>query len=203
MRVTEVTRERKHLVKIVTDEQAFCIDEETFAASGVKIGDCIDTERVGELMNRSAVTRAKNKALWLLSQREYSKKQLTDKLMPDFGFEAVSEALEILSLAGAVDDERYARLYARELSQFRGLSSRGVVYELIRRGIDRQTADEVTAELDCDDALSALKLIRLKYANFENDDKVKRRMYAALGRKGYGFDSINKAVSMFAGEEYD
>src|SRR5690606_12135201 len=70
---------------------------------------------------------------WLL-QREYPRDE-------------VEATLVRLTASGLLNDEEYARAYARSRSSGRGYGTRRIAAELARRGIARSVVDRVLAEL--------------------------------------------------------
>lgn len=202
MVITEITGAKNHLCKICFDnsEDVF-LDKETVAKNALKAGLLIDEERLEELKYESALARATSKAMWLLSRREYSQKEMIFRLKRDkFDENAIFEAVKTLADAGVIDDERFAYNYAYSLKMNRKLGYRAIVTELIRKGVSREMAEEYAAQFSQDDTDDAVKIIKLKYATFSTDEKVKRRMIAALQRKGYNYDAIKHAMEMFEGD---
>ena len=183
MVISEITGAKNHLCKICFDksEDVF-LDKETVAKNALKAGLFVDEERLEELKYESALARATSKAMWLLSRREYSQKEMIFRLKRDkFDENAIFEAVKTLADAGVIDDERFAYNYAR-------------------KGVSREMAEEYAAQFSQDDTDDAVKIIKLKYADFLTDEKVKRRMIAALQRKGYNYDVIKHAIEMFEGD---
>lgn len=202
MVITEITGAKNHLCKICFDksEDVF-LDKETVAKNALKAGLFVDEERLEELKYESALARATSKAMWLLSRREYSQKEMIFRLKRDkFDENAIFEAVKTLADAGVIDDERFAYNYAYSLKMNRKLGYRAIVTELIRKGVSREMAEEYAAQFSQDDTDDAVEIIKLKYATFSTDEKVKRRMIAALQRKGYNYDAIKHAIEMFEGD---
>ena len=96
-----------------------------------------------------------------------------------------------------VNDERFARQYARKLLLEKRMARRAAVFELTRKGIDRATAEAVLEEIDVDPRENIRAVLDKKYRSLQ-DEKTKRRAVAALQRLGYGWDDIRAVL-----EEYD
>ena len=195
MVITDIIGAKNHLFKVKFGEESVFLDKETVAKNALKVGHNIDEERLEELKYESELTRATSKAMWLLSRREYSKKEMIFRLKRDkFDENAVFEAVKTLADAGVIDDERFAYNYAYNLKMNRKLGYRAMVTELIIKGVSREIAENYAEQFSPDDVSDAVEIIRLKYAGFRADEKVKRRMIAALQRKGYSYDVIKRAV---------
>lgn len=204
MEILEIKPPYKHKCKIVTTVGEMVLNVDTVQQYGLKKGVILTKEQADGLAVHSEYTSALSKGSWLLSQRDYTKKGLFDKLKPDFGDDAAEYAVEKLQEVGALDDERYARLYAEYSVEYKGLSRRAVEQELRKKGIDRETARAAADELDFNEVESAVGLIKSKYADYRRDEKIYRRMTAALVRRGFSYSTINEAVRSIEDErEYE
>ena len=201
MIITDVVPKRKRLSALYIDgEFALKIDTETFLSSRFKIGGEITDEELKELIDASNEKRAKEKALWLISYRDHSKKELSEKLRRDSDDEAAHKAVERMEELGLIDDEKYARRYAEELINVKHLSVRGARYKLTEKGIDRELADEILEELDPDPREHIATIIERKYKKALPDEKGKRRAVAALQRMGYSWSDINAVIGEYEEE---
>ena len=92
MRITDLKPAKKALTLVYIDgEYAMKLDTVTLAENGITVGYVLDDEELKELIEKSDYKRAKEKALWLISGRDYSKKQLMDKIKKDSSEEIAEE----------------------------------------------------------------------------------------------------------------
>ena len=198
MKVTEIRPRRKGLSALFIDgEFAMALDTQTLLEQRIDVGKELDDEQLHELIALSNERRAKEKALWLISYRSHSKKELRDKIRRTCDADAADKAVERMEELGLVNDEDFARRYAEQLLYGKRLSKRAAFYELRRKGIDQATAEEVLAELDVDVHEQIRALIEKKYRNI-NDEKIRRRAVAALQRLGYGWEDIKAVLEEYA-----
>ncbi len=198
MIITDVVPKRRKLSALYIDgEFALKIDTEAFLSSRFKIGEEITDEELKELIEASNEKRAKEKALWLISYRDHSKKELEDKLRRDSDEESAHKAVERMEELGLIDDEKYARRYAEELINVKHFSVRAARYKLTEKGIDRELADEILGKLDPDPREHIAIILERKYRNSITDEKVRRRAVAALQRMGYGWSDINAVIGEY------
>ena len=198
MKITEIRPRRKGLSALFIDgEFAMALDTQTLLEQRIDVGRELDDEELHELITLSNERRAKEKALWLISYRSHSKKELRDKIRRTCDAEAADKAVERMEELGLVNDEDFARRYAEQLLYGKRLSKRAAFYELRRKGIDQATAEEVLAELDVDVHEQIRALIEKKYRNI-NDEKIRRRAVAALQRLGYGWEDIKAVLEEYA-----
>ena len=151
MKITEIKPRRKRLSAVYIDgEFAVSLDTQTLIENRFDVGREIDDEDLHEIIKLSNERRAKEKALWLLSYREHSKKELEDKIRRTADEDSAQKAVDRMEELGLVDDERFARHYAEKLLNSKHMSKRGIAFELTRKGIDKETAEQLCDELDID-----------------------------------------------------
>lgn len=198
MTVTAIEPKKKGLCALYIDgEFAFKVDTETVLSMRIDVGNEISDEKLHELVKNSDTKRAKDKAMWLISYRDYSKRELIEKVAKDSSTEAAQKAVERLLELGLVDDERYARRYAHDLIFIKRLSPVGAVRKLTEKGIDRDLAREVVDEIDVDTNDNITAIISKKYAKNLYDEKGRRRCVNGLLRLGYSYSDIKHALSQF------
>lgn len=204
MLVTAVEPRRKSLSALYIDgEFAMKLDTETLLINHIKAGVEISDEQLHQLIEDSNNKRAKEKALWLISYRDHSKKELIDKIKRTSSEESAVAAVERLTELGLVNDEAYARRYYKELTQgSKHLSPRGARYKLMEKGIDRDLIDIIVEETDIDEREQIRTIINSKYRNFNADEKSKKRTVSALQRKGFRWEDIKSVMEDYEEEDY-
>lgn len=202
MRITNIEEKKKGLSAVYIDgEYAMRLDSFTLAKAGIKIGAEIDDDALCELISESNLSRAKEKALYLLEYRSRSRKELVEKLRPLYGSEAAETAAEKMVQLGLVDDESFARNFAEELFQRKKYAPKRVAYELSKKGIDRETADEVIEELAPDLEEQLRELLETKFRNRLSDANSRRKTANALAALGYSYYDINSVLSEYEDDE--
>lgn len=204
MRITAVEPRRKGLSALYIDGVfAMKLDTEVLIASRFDVGREITDEELHDCIGASDSKRCKDKALWLISFRDHSRRELIDKLRRDYSEECCEKAVGRLEELGLVDDERFARRYTEDLINLKHLSERGVRQKLREKGIDRELIDEVLGEFDVDEEEQIRTIIEKKYARSLSDEKGRRRCVNALARLGFGFSDIKSVLSEYTDtEEY-
>ena len=128
MELTAAEPRRKGLTQLYIDgEAAVKVDAEIFLLSKLKPGDQLTDEELHELIQASDARRAKEKALYLLEHRNHSKKELTEKIARTAASrEAAQAAADHMEELGLVDDQAFARSYAKGASAGKaGASAKG------------------------------------------------------------------------------
>ena len=209
MLITAVEPRRKAMCALYIDgEYVMNLDARTVIENRFDVGREIDDEELHEIIRLSNERRAKEKALWLISYRDHSKKELTDKIKRTCDEESAEKAVERMEELGLVNDENFARRYAEQLLFSKHNAPRGAVRQLVQKGIDRELAEEIIESGKADlislgrqsicDGIRAV--IDRKYKNI-NDEKIRRRAVAALQRLGYGWDDIKTVLREYTEED--
>lgn len=201
MRLTDISRTKRGYIALFLDgEFAFSIAPEAFAASGLRVGGTVDEERLAELRDDAELKKAKDKALTLLSYKEYTSAELEKRLKGYTSEEAAVQAVERMTELGLLDDADYAERYARDLAERRGFGERRIRMEMRQKGLPPEAIEEAVSRLETDPVGRARELLEKKYPLWQEDERVKRRAYGALARRGFGPDDIRRAM---ADMEYD
>lgn len=195
MRIDDVQRRRGSLVQLVLDgSPPLSLTGKPLRSPLMRWGSSLSEEQWVALKKESKTRRAWDKALYLLSLRDYARAQLQRKLEREAGSELARETVERLERAGLLNDGAYARRLARDMVERRHFSRRRTLQELTARGLDRETAEEAVEELEPDDAEQALELLRKKRYNELSDPDTRRRAASALARAGFGWDAVRCAM---------
>ena len=202
MEITAIERRRKSFSALFLDgEFVMNIDTETLLKSGYRVGQAITDEQLHTLLLDSNARRANEKAVYLLEHRSHSKKELVEKISRTSSMEAAQAAADRMEELGLVNDEEYARRYAHELLERKGLAKSRAVFELTRKGIDRELAEELVEELAEEDPEEKIReIIQRKYLRCLSDEKGMRRTVQGLQRMGSRYEAIRSALREFLEE---
>lgn len=185
---------------LVDGEYYFTVDKAYFAVMGIYQGKEVDREELALLGERAEKRRAYNCAVGYLSRRDHSASELLLKLRQKGYKETAEYAVEKLQSEGYVDDERFARMYLRELINIKKYGKRRVEQELYRKGVEREIISLVLEEAEFgEDELC--DLINRKYLRCLSDEKGIKKTVASLMRMGYSFGEIRSALKRFAEED--
>ena len=187
-------------IHVSVDEQyAFTVDEVYFYSLNLKENTELTVEELGEITLKAGERRAYNYAVSLLSRREHTVKEIVEKLKRKGYGQFADKTTDRLMNEGYLSDERFAKLYVRELINLKGYGRRRIKDELFRKGISRETADEVLAETEFPD--SRLRdVIEKKYLRYLNNEKGIQKTINALLRLGYSYSEIRDALREIADE---
>ncbi len=198
MTITAIEPKRKGLSALYIDgEFALKLDTEVLLSHRIDVGAEIDDEKLKAVIDASNIKRAKDKAMWLISYRDHSKRELIDKVAKDSSRDAALKAVDRLEELGLINDERFAKRYAQELINTKHLSPVGAVRKLVEKGIDRDLARDTVDALDCDIDENITAIIDKKYSGKLSDEKGRRRCVNGLMRLGYSYSDIKSALRQY------
>ena len=191
---------RRRLVYI-NGEQAFALYSTEVRRYGIAEGKALAQE---ELLDKRAVKRA----MYLLQAKDYTEKELTEKLQRDFyPQESVEGALAYVRHFGYLSDERFAQMYV----QFKGQKKSRKQIELFlqKKGISRELIDQACEEYYGQNEDSELEQIlvqmrRKAAGKLPLSYEEKMKLMGSFYRKGFQSDSIKKALDIVVSEcEHD
>lgn len=204
MQITAIEPRKKGLSALYIDgEFAMKLDTEVLLAHRFDVGREIDDEALHDCVLDSQLKRCKDKAMWLISYRDHSRRELFDKLKKDYPEDVAEAAVTRMEELGLINDASYARRYTSDLIHVKHLSERGIRQKLYEKGIDRDLIDEILDETGLDESEQIRAVIEKKYARGLDDEKIRRRAVNALQRLGFGYGSIKSVLNEYTDiEEY-
>jgi len=133
----------------------------------------------------------------LLAYRDRSENELYERLLrKGFSGKIAGDTVSYLRNKGLIDDLRFAEVLKRDAIERKFLGQKGIRKYLISKGISREMAD---AFLEDDDVEfhTAIKFIekKIRCMQIMDKDRLKRKLMGMLARRGFSFDTINKAMS--------
>lgn len=205
MELTAAEPRRRGLIQLYLDgEAAVKLDAQVFLQAGLKLGDQLTDQELFELIQASDARRAQEKALYLLEYRNYSKRELTEKIARTAASrEAAQAAAGRMEELGLIDDRRFGEDYARELFSRKGYGARRAAQELRRKGLDQELVQELVEKYGTPEQSgeNIRRVLEKKYPGWREDEKVRRRAFAALQRLGYSYQEVREAMGQ--GEDWE
>ena len=165
----------------------------------LKEGMNIPEEAVEEITEANEFRKARERGLYLLDGRDYSFRELYDKLTANYSEDISLRVCKNLAELRLINDRRYAELRARELFEIKRVGMFKAKMELRRRGI----SDEIIAEViepysDEEDTFARLEeLVEKKYERYLTSEKGVNKVKSALLRQGYSYDEIRAVLDLY------
>jgi len=179
---------------------------------GLRVGLEIESSVIEKLVAADEVTRAKQRALDLLREAKehaaakktervpevYTKSEIRRQLAHHgFSTDTVATALAELIQSGHIRDRKYAENWVvrRQKSNPRGKTL--LKHELVKKGIDKETVEQVVAAIDTEEETKiALRIARKRARQYRRlpNHVAKRRLHGFLARRGFGTDIVRQVL---------
>lgn len=147
---------------------------------------------------RGSDDKARLYALKLLSYRGRSIKELEERLRrKGFPKTVISSTINYLKHTGLVNDRTLAEALKRDAMSTKLLSQYATKKFMMKRGIPKEIVDDLFIAGERKEIENAKCLIdrKLKTMKQYPAEKIKRRLYDLLLRKGYSFETIKTVLS--------
>lgn len=196
-RIEEISKSRYRVC--IGEEQAFVLYRGELRSFQIREGEEVSREDYERITGELLPKRAKLRAMNLLKAREYTVKQLYDKLKAGgYPESAINLALDYVEHFHYTDDLRYATAFLRANGEKR--SRRRMEQDLLGRGIGRETLErawsaweEESGSQDEEAMIQAL-LAKKGFVRESADLRQRQKLYGFLVRKGFPADLARRAV---------
>ena len=175
------------------------IHRDIVTAVGLKRGDSISGEEANDLIYKNDRRRARERALYLITARDYSYGGLYGKLEENYPEEICRDVCDEMARRGLICDREYAEKLCRHLFEVKKLGWYRVRQEMRFKGLTDDIIEEVMEEFGENDDLFARleKLVEDKYERYLTDWKGVNKVKNALARRGYSYDEINEVIDLY------
>lgn len=153
-------------------------------------------EELGKWLDTEEKKQAKNKALQLLTGRNYPTQVLRRKLcLKGFSDRIVQETVEWVLQLGYVNDSEYLRSAIRQ-QQERGHGRRAILWKLRLRGFSEEAIEKEMKEMmPLAVQKETLRKVIAKFRLSMEPSKRKKTVMALL-RRGFDIETINEAIKI-------
>lgn len=172
------------------------IDRKTWEDSGFSKSSALTTDELSALLSLSSYNRSKSRALWLLSRKDYSKKELLKKLKDVADEETNRQVIDRLEELGLLDDEKFSDALARQYCGIRNYPIQQALRKMQEKGIDREQALASLQKNDANDMASALVFLKKKCYTHLLEYEKKQKIIRSLLLKGFRYSSVKEAIAI-------
>jgi len=175
---------------------AFSLSIPVASMAGLHEGQELTSKEVEKLQNDDLLHRSLNSALRYLSPRPRSETEVRNRLRRQgYNADTIRQVIDSLKEQELIDDADFARFWRENRENFRPRSRRYIEFELRQKGVDAETATEVTEGLD--DELNAYRAARKKTSALTglNYQDFAKRLSSFLRQRGFSYEVINRIVN--------
>lgn len=213
MKITGITaqqRDKNRINVMVDGKYRFSLDILQLGDLGVKVGKEYTEAEMAELEEESQFGKVYTRALEYALTRPRSQKEVRDYLYKKtrdtrtktgdvkkgVAKELTERVFQRLEEKGYVSDEKFARFWAENRNQAKGISRRKLIAELRAKGVESGLIEQVIPEVGRTDENELEKIIAKKRNRYPDDQK----LMAYLARQGFNYDDIRRVLE--SPEEY-
>lgn len=164
---------------------------------GLREGDFLEDTIWQEIKQEVLIKRAKKRVMFLLQKKDYTEKQLRDKLRENrYPYDVAEEALQYVQSFHYVDDCRYASNYVHVNQNSKSVMQ--IKMDLSQKGVSKEYIDKaIEEELEVSQEEVICSYLRKKqYDSANADEGEKRRVYQFLMRKGFKSSDILRCMNI-------
>ena len=200
MKVTQIEEFTKSRVRITVDEEiTFVLYKSEQHKFHIRPDEEIEETNLRIILEELLPKRARLRAMNLLKNREYTVKQLHDKLKQGgYPESVIGDALDYVGSCRYTDDLRYAVNFIRNHQGDR--SRRRIEQDLTGRGIERNLLEKAWAEWEGEggsqneQAMIQALLAKKGFDSQTAAPRDRQKMFAFLMRKGFSGEQVRRAV---------
>lgn len=198
MTITKIEKQANNQKRysIYIDEKfAFGVSEEDLIYFKLKENSDITEQRYNYIMEYVIYTKAKDKAYKFLGYKARSEKEVRDKLIKEnYPQEIINRIIELFKHYNYINDENYTKTYINNRIKFKPRAKRMLKYELVQKGIDNDTIENIIDSSNIDETDIAISLLQKKLKNKKDiEQKEKQKIYNYMLRRGFDYETINRA----------
>ena len=195
--ITALTTQKRNANRLnVYLDGTYAFSLATAVATTLKVGQTLSPELVTSLQQQDEASKAKEKAVQLISRRPRSiveiQRHLRNKGYQD---QAIEEAVMRLQEVGLLDDEAFARYWVDQRDTFKPRSHLALRQELQQKGVARHIIETAISEVD---QTAAAQRVAAKQANryaHLNKNEFRKKMGSFLHRRGFHYEIIRQVTN--------
>ncbi len=191
-------RSRDKKVNVFLDGKlAFSLPADVALKEGLRTGQELDGSRVEAMVKAEQFRRCSDAVARYLSFRPRSEAELTAKLKRrGFNVETVEAVLARLKEQGLVDDVAFARFWQENRDSFSPRGQRLTRLELRRKGVDKETIDQVVDTVSDSDSAYRAAFSRARRLPQSDYQAFRRRLGDYLRRRGFSYEVVDHTVDL-------
>jgi regulatory protein len=202
LEITSVEKNKKNRDRLsvyIDGRFSFTISEEDYISLNLYEKSEISEETIQYIKDTLNFREAKAKAVRYLSLKLRTEKEVREKLLGEgYDPDCTEKVIDELKAIGYINNTLYAQKFIFDRSKLKPLSKRMMRLELLSRGIDEETADEVLAGWKVEDSVVAQSLLKRKFGKYDmSNEKTLRKAYMFLVHRGFSRETIKEALKSF------
>ncbi len=159
----------------------------------IKKGDKLTSRDIEKAKQADIFSKAFDNALNILSYRSHTQKEISAKLSKKFDLQIVNKVIQKLKTINLINDKNFTERYVEQSKKGKKL----IKLELLKKGVDKDLIEKHLENKDEELELkNASKIADRVLKKYEKSEKIiqKKKLYEALIRKGFSYDTYKKII---------
>ena len=205
-RITAINRQKRRADRVsvyIDGKYAVGCNADAVSAMGWSVGQELSEEDAANLCSPDGARRAFERALSLISYRSRSTGEIRTRLSKEgFGEEVVSGAIERLARLEMLNDVAFSDAWVRSRTANKPMGKSRLKWELRRRGVDREVAEQAVAQVDdLQEYELARRLAEPKISRLGIGIDARKKVAGYLQRRGFGWGIVSRVIGDLCSEE--
>lgn len=175
----------------------FGIDLDNLVLSHIKIGTELTDEEVQKIVRKAEFQKTLDRLLRFATMRPRSEKEIDEYLKRKKVHESMwRDLFEKLKHFELLDDAKFAKWWVDQRLAFKKISSKVLKLELLRKGIKKETIENVLEETPIDEKKMAMELLQKRAYKWEKLDPktARQKKFQYLAGKGFDWEVITEIL---------
>ena len=185
----------KRVNLFLDDKFALSLEAEMAVKQGLRVGQDLSDDQLGELRNVDKLQSCFNSATRLVSYRPRSEAELRERLQRrGFDSDSIDAALNKLKKYALVDDVAFAEYWLDNRTSFSPRSKWLTKQELRRKGVNNEIIEQIVDTSDDADNAYRAAVSKMRSLPLSDHQVFRHRLGDFLRRRGFNYEIINHVV---------
>lgn len=194
--ITALTVQKRNPDRInVFIDEKFAFGLATAVATTLKVGQTVSPELAASLQRQDDVSKAKERAVQLISRRPRSVAEIERYLRnKDFDDHVIEQAITRLQEVGLLDDDAFARYWVEQRDTFKPRSHLALRQELQQKGVNRAAIEAAVSDVDQTAAAQRAAEKQARRYQHLSEDEFRNKLGGFLQRRGFNYEVIRQVT---------
>ena len=174
--ITDIKKTKKGKFALFSvDRFLFSVDETVLVSNHIETGSVLTVFELERIRRESDIDKAKEKAFSLLGFKQYSTKQLRDKLLEKYDEYTADCVIRRIEELGYLNDRQYAEALVNGVITAKNMSPKAARNYLYSKGISKEITDELMENYSGNEVEDIRELLERKYRRYDLSDPDQRK----------------------------
>jgi|LSQX01.3.fsa_nt_gb regulatory protein len=197
--ITSAVKQKNNpdMISIYIDNKyAFSMPKEEYLKLNLYERNELTEEEIKKIREEINITAAKHNGIRMLYSKDRTEFEVRQKLIRQgFDEDTAEGAVMQLKSMGYINDRLYAHKYISDRLKLKPKSKKALMYELQKKGINKEIITEVLDEFEIDESLVAYRITKKRFSKYDiSDPLIHRRIVSFLTHRGFSYEIINNVI---------